>query len=99
MCILDVKEAGNDWIFTYRGPGNGSRGLSQHGANMLAANGWRFEQILQQYYQDADGQLRLDYMDRYKRSVPRYLPAKEKEDLSSDKGSVGQGDSDLSRNQ
>ena len=64
--ILDVREDGNNWVFTYRGPGNGSRGLSQHGANMLASRGWRFDQILQQYYQDNDGQLRLDYIDNYK---------------------------------
>ncbi len=82
--ILDIKEDGSDWVFTYRGPGNGSRGLSQHGANMLAANGWRFEQILQQYYQDADGQLRLDYMDRYKRPAPRYVPAEVKGDTPVD---------------
>lgn len=64
--ILDVTESGNNWIFTYRGPGNGARGLSQHGANMLASNGWRFDQILQQYYQDADGQLRLDYVNNFR---------------------------------
>jgi len=63
--ILDVKEEGPNWIFTYRGPGNGARGLSQHGANMLASRGWRFDQILTQYYQDADGHLRLDYVDHY----------------------------------
>ncbi len=72
--ILDVKEEGDNWLFTYRGPGNGSRGLSQHGANMLAAHGWRFEQILQQYYQDPDGKLRFDYMDRYKRPAMSVLP-------------------------
>jgi peptidoglycan hydrolase-like amidase len=80
--IIDVKEDGNYWVFTYRGPGNGSRGLSQHGANMLAANGWRFAQILQQYYQDPDGKLRLDYMDRYKRPVPYGMPANLKENPS-----------------
>jgi peptidoglycan hydrolase-like amidase len=64
--ILDVHEEGPNWVFTYRGPGNGARGLSQHGANMLASRGWRFDQILQQYYQDNDGQLRLDYIDNYK---------------------------------
>jgi hypothetical protein len=64
--ILDVQEQGSMWVFTYRGPGNGSRGLSQHGANMLAGNGWRFDQILTQYYQDSDGQLRLAYMDKYR---------------------------------
>lgn len=63
--ILDVQEQGANWVFTYRGPGNGSRGLSQHGANMLATNGWRFDQILQQYYQDNDGQLRLDYVNNF----------------------------------
>lgn len=63
--ILDVREEGSNWIFTYRGPGNGSRGLSQHGAESLAARGWNFEQILQQYYMDPDGRLRLDYMDKY----------------------------------
>lgn len=63
--ILDVHEDGDSWEFTYRGPGNGARGLSQHGANMFAKNGWRFDQILQQYYQDPDGKLRLDYIDRY----------------------------------
>ena len=79
--ILDIKADGNDWVFTYRGPGNGSRGLSQHGANMLAANGWRFEQILQQYYQDPDGQLRLDYMDRYRKSEARQIKNTSKTDL------------------
>jgi stage II sporulation protein D len=64
--ILDVKPAGNAWVFTYRGPGNGARGLSQHGADMLAANGWNWEQILRQYYQDPDGKLRIDYLDSYK---------------------------------
>jgi hypothetical protein len=64
--VLDVKESGDNWIFTYRGPGNGSLGLSQHGANMFANRGWKFHQILQQYYQDPDGRLRLDIMDKYK---------------------------------
>jgi stage II sporulation protein D len=63
--ILDVRQAGNDWVFTYRGPGNGVRGLSQHGANMLAENGWRWEQILHQYYHDPNTQFKLDYMDYY----------------------------------
>ncbi len=62
--ILDVKEDGSNWVFTCRGPGNGSRGLSQHGANSLAKNGWRYEQILQHYYQDTDGQLRLSFIDQ-----------------------------------
>lgn len=66
--ILDVQESGNNWIFTYRGPGNGARGLSQHGANMLAMKGWRFDQILQQYYQDNDGKLRLDYVNNFRAS-------------------------------
>jgi peptidoglycan hydrolase-like amidase len=61
--ILDVAKEGNNWQFTYRGPGNGARGLSQHGADMLAQHGWNFEQILRQYYQDTDGRLRLDYID------------------------------------
>lgn len=61
--ILDVHEEGPNWVFTYRGPGNGARGLSQHGANMLASRGWKFDQILTQYYQDNDGHLRLDYID------------------------------------
>ncbi len=64
--ILDVHEEGPNWVFTYRGPGNGVRGLSQHGANMLASKGWRFDQILQHYYQDPDGRLHLDYIDNYK---------------------------------
>jgi len=63
--ILDVREEGNNWVFTYRGPGNGARGMSQHGANMLAKRGWRFDQILQQYYQDNDGKLRLGYIPGY----------------------------------
>jgi peptidoglycan hydrolase-like amidase len=63
--ILDVAKDGNNWLFTYRGPGNGARGLSQHGADMLAKRGWNFEQILRQYYQDQDGKLRLDYIDAY----------------------------------
>jgi stage II sporulation protein D len=61
--ILDVAKEGADWRFTYRGPGNGARGLSQHGADMLAQRGWNYEQILRQYYQDQDGRLRLDYID------------------------------------
>ncbi len=72
--ILDVREEGNDWVFTYRGPGNGARGLSQHGANQFANRGWKFDQILQQYYQDPDGQLRLDYLDHYKPMVVRARP-------------------------
>ncbi len=71
--ILDVQEQGPYWVFTYRGPGNGARGLSQHGANMLANKGWRFDQILQQYYQDNDGQLRLDYVNNFHSSA---LPSK-----------------------
>lgn len=67
--ILDVHEQGPFWNFTYRGPGNGARGLSQHGANMLASNGWRFDQILQQYYQDSDGQLRLDYVNNFRAAL------------------------------
>lgn len=63
--ILDVSKEGPNWLFTYRGPGNGARGLSQHGADMLAKRGWNFEQILRQYYQDQDGKLRLDYIDSY----------------------------------
>ncbi len=63
--ILDVRQKGNSWIFTYRGPGNGSLGLSQHGANQLASRGWTFAQILQQYYQDPDGHLRLAYLEGY----------------------------------
>ncbi|MCA9815036.1 MAG: SpoIID/LytB domain-containing protein [Candidatus Obscuribacterales bacterium] len=68
--ILDIHEEGNSWVFTYRGPGNGARGLSQTGAAMLADRGWRFDQILQQYYQDKDGKLRLDYLDHY-RAMPQ----------------------------
>jgi len=64
--ILDAREEGSNWIFTYRGPGNGSRGLSQHGANMLASHGWKCEQILQQYYQDPSGRVRLDLTDSEK---------------------------------
>jgi peptidoglycan hydrolase-like amidase len=67
--ILDVREDGPSWMFTYRGPGNGARGLSQHGANMLASKGWRFDQILTQYYQDPDGKLRLDVIDTYKQPM------------------------------
>jgi peptidoglycan hydrolase-like amidase len=74
--ILDVHEEGNNWIFTYRGPGNGSRGLSQHGANMLAQKGWRFDQILQQYYQDPDGRVRLGYTADVERAL-RYKYAYE----------------------
>jgi hypothetical protein len=72
--ILDVKQIGSNWIFTYRGPGNGARGLSQHGADMLAANGWNCEQILRQYYQDPDGKLRFDLLDNYK-SFYQMMPA------------------------
>ena len=73
--ILDVRDEGDNWIFTYRGPGNGARGLSQHGANMLASRGWKFDQILQQYYQDADGKVRLDFTDSEKMLRQRYRAA------------------------
>lgn len=71
-CILDVRQLDTDWLFTYRGPGNGARGLSQHGANTFAQRGWKFDQILSQYYQDPDGHVYFDrlnpyrYMERYK---------------------------------
>jgi peptidoglycan hydrolase-like amidase len=83
--ILDVSQSGDgrSWTFTYRGPGNGVRGLSQHGARMLASNGWNFEQILRQYYQDTDGKLRLDFMDRY-HAVPAFRPARNKIQAASD---------------
>jgi len=61
--ILDVHDEGANWVFTYRGPGNGARGLSQHGANMFAKRGWTFDRILQQYYQDVDGKLQLGFID------------------------------------
>ena len=64
--ILDVRDEGSSWVFTCRGPGNGSRGLSQHGANMFASKGWRFDQILQQYYQSPDGSVQLDLTDSEK---------------------------------
>lgn len=76
--ILDIHEEGPSWMFTYRGPGNGARGLSQHGANEFAKKGWRFDQILQQYYQDNDGKLRLDYLDSYKPMFVRKPAPKKK---------------------
>ena len=42
---------------------------------MLASRGWNFEQILRQYYQDPDGRLRLDFMDRYKIAAANRLRA------------------------
>lgn len=63
--ILDVHDQGGAWVFTCRGPGNGLRGLSQHGAQSLAKAGWRYELILQQYYQDPDGHLRLLTINYY----------------------------------
>lgn len=74
--ILNIDEQGNSWVFTYRGPGNGMYGLSQNGANMLAKRGWRFDQILQQYYQDPDGKLHLDLMDTYKPMYVRRIKQK-----------------------
>jgi stage II sporulation protein D len=73
--ILDCHEEGPNWVFTCRGPGNGALGLSQHGANMLAQRGWRFDQILQQYYQDTDGQLRLDYVNNYRSAAATPPPS------------------------
>lgn len=70
--ILDFDPQGNNWVITYRGPGNGARGLSQHGANSLANNGWKYHQILQQYYQDNDGRLSLDNVNYYYR--PPIMP-------------------------
>ncbi len=83
--ILDVSQSGDgrSWLFTYRGPGNGVRGLSQHGARMLASNGWKFEQILRQYYQDNDGKLRLDFMNGYLRRA-NFTPARNKVQAASD---------------
>jgi peptidoglycan hydrolase-like amidase len=74
--ILDISPAGSDWQFTYRGPGNGSRGLSQHGANTLAQHGWTFTQILAQYYQDNNGNLNFDWLDKYKVIRANYAYAK-----------------------
>jgi stage II sporulation protein D len=71
--ILDVEPQGNDWIFTCRGPGNGVRGMSQHGANMFAQRGWKYTQILQQYYQDPSGHLQLTVLSEYSKPV-RYMP-------------------------
>jgi stage II sporulation protein D len=69
--ILDVAKDGSSWLFTYRGPGNGVRGLSQHGANTFAKNGWNFEQILRQYYQDRDGNLYLVRLPEYEMRMMR----------------------------
>lgn len=74
--ILDIQPNGSNWMFTYRGPGNGSRGLSQHGANTLAQHGWTFLQILGQYYQDNNGNLNFDYLDKYKVIRANYVYAK-----------------------
>ena len=88
-CILDAREQGNNWLFTYRGPGNGARGLSQHGANTLAAKGWLFDQILQQYYQDPDGHLKFARMDRYYYGGPyqKPVPKAPKRDTSTEDSS------------
>jgi hypothetical protein len=97
--ILDIREDGNNWTFTYRGPGNGARGMSQHGANTLATHGWRFDQILNQYYQDADGKLRLEYLPAYNRlMIPMFAGRKpvKKEQLVFSKGSLVETDSDAS---
>lgn len=69
--ILDVHDEGTNWVFTYRGPGNGARGLSQHGANMFAKRGWTFDRILQQYYQDVDGKLQLGFIEGSYMMYPR----------------------------
>jgi hypothetical protein len=66
--ILDVESQGSEWVFTCRGPGNGSRGMSQHGANMFAQRGWKYAQILQQYYQDPSGHLELTVLPEYRRA-------------------------------
>jgi len=71
--ILDVHDEGSNWVFTYRGPGNGARGLSQHGANMFAKRGWTFDRILQQYYQDVDGKLQLGFIDGSFKMYPATL--------------------------
>jgi stage II sporulation protein D len=96
--ILDVREDGGNWVFTYRGPGNGARGMSQHGADMLAKKGWRFDQILVQYYQDNDGKLRLDYVDHYVPMVPMFAGRKvvKQPPLTFSKGSLVETDSDAS---
>lgn len=88
--ILDVREEGDNWVFTYRGPGNGARGMSQHGANMLAKRGWRFDQILQQYYQDNDGKLRLGFIPGYMYPPPRMAGQKlaKQPQLTFSKGSL-----------
>lgn len=73
--ILDVNQQGDNWVFEYRGPGNGSRGLSQHGAQKLASAGWSYFLILQQYYQDTDGILRLESINRPGRFMLTYPTA------------------------
>jgi len=72
--LLDIHEEGKDWVFTYRGPGNGVRGLSQNGANALAKKGWNWGQILHQYYHDPNTSFQLGYMDRYHAPVVAQPP-------------------------
>ncbi|MBU6454471.1 MAG: SpoIID/LytB domain-containing protein [Cyanobacteria bacterium REEB67] len=96
--ILDIREDGNTWCFTYRGPGNGARGMSQHGANTLAQHGWKFDQILKQYYQDNDGMLRLGIVPGYMQFVPAMAGRKmpKKEQLTFSKGSIVETEGDAS---
>ena len=46
---FDVTVSGDQMIFTTYGYGHGV-GMSQEGANIYAANGWSYEQILNHYY-------------------------------------------------
>lgn len=72
--ILDVEPEDSAWIFTCRGPGNGVRGMSQHGANMFAQRGWNWKQILAQYYEDPGGRLQLTVLPEYAQLI-KFVPA------------------------
>jgi stage II sporulation protein D len=89
--ILDVEPSGGDWVFTCRGPGNGVRGMSQHGANMFAERGWKYMQILQQYYQDPSGHLQLTVLPEYARCARIVQPPRA---ASSDSGSSDKSSSE-----
>ncbi len=46
---FDLEFDGENFVFTVRGYGHGI-GMSQHGANILAKNGYSYEEILAHYY-------------------------------------------------
>ncbi len=72
--ILEAVKASDHWVFVCRGS-QAEAGLDLPGANLLASNNWRFDQILQHYFQSNSKKLiGFEYMPNY-RAVRQAQPA------------------------